>query len=193
MVKAFGAPSLQRYASPNMKNYPGIYIIASYFLINGVHGFYQIIPFIIKGNSISAIYSPLIFNTGFLVAGIGLILRKGWGRNFTLFFNGIYIILGLQQLLIYFYGDVPDTRPIAKGIVNFLIAGLIYFYLFKTKIKALFDESPVSWCILGMVLLFYSQNQRVGNMIIDTFWAVMMIVSFVLFGLGAKQLRKNIA
>ena len=175
----------------NMKKYPGLYIIAAYFLINGIGGFYQLIQLVIEGNSILVMYSPLIFNTGFLVAGVGLIVRKGWGRNFSIFFNGISVIVGLQHLLTYFYGDANDARAIVKGLADFLIAGLIYYYLFKTKIKALFDESPVSWCILGIVLFFYSQNQRDGNMIIDTFWAVMMIVSFAITGLGANQLRKN--
>lgn len=176
-----------------MKKYPGLYIIAAYFLINGFGGFYQLIPFIMEGNYFNeAIYSPLIFNTGFLVAGIGLICQKGWGRNFALVFNGISVILGLQHLLIYFFGNAPDIRPLVKALADFLIAGLIYFYLFKPKIKALFGESPVSWFILGLILFFYSREQHVGNMIIDTFWAVIMIVSFAITGFGAKQLRKRV-
>jgi hypothetical protein len=176
-----------------MKKYPGLYIIAAYFLINGFGGFYQLIPFIMEGNYFNeAIYSPLIINIGFLVAGIGLVWRKGWGRNFALIFNGISVILGLQHLLIYFLGGESDIRSIVKGLADFLIAGLIYFYLFKTKIKALFGESPVSWFILGMVLFFYSQNQRVGNMVIDTFWVVIMIVSFAITGFGARQLRNRV-
>ena len=109
-----------------MKEYPGLYIIAAYFLMNGVGGFYQLIPLFIEGNFTATTYSPLIFKTGFLVAGIGLIWRRGWGRNFALFFNGIYVIIGLQHLLTYYYGDAPDTRLIVKGLADFLIAGLIY-------------------------------------------------------------------
>lgn len=174
-----------------MKKFPGLYIIAIYFLINGIVGFYQLIPFLSKGNFTQEIYSPLIFNTGFLIAGIGLIGCKGWGRNFALLFNAISIIVGIKHFLLYFYGDAPDPRSIAKGLADFLIAGLIYQYLLKDKIQTLFSPSPVSWCILGLFLLLYSMNQHTGNSIVDTFWAIIMIVGLAISGYGTKQLRKK--
>jgi len=175
----------------NMKKYLGIYIIAAYFLINGIGGFCQLIPLIIQGDFTAQIYSPIVFNTGFLVAGCGLIWRKGWGRNFALFFNGISILVGLRHLLTYFYGESSEIISIFKGLSDFLIAGLIYFYLFKAKIKTLFPKSPVSWCILGLFLLLYSLNQDTGNVIIDTFWTILTIVGLAISGYGAKQLRES--
>ena len=180
-----------RYALKNMKKYPGLYIIAIYFLMNGVGGFYQILPSIFEGNLTPEIYPSLIFNIGFLIAGIGLIGCKGWGRNFALLFNGVSIIVGLKHFLIYFYGDAPDSRSIVKGIADFIIAGLIYQYLLKAKIKTIFSPSPISWCILGLFLLLFSMNQHTGNSIVDTFWAIIMIFGLAISGYGAKQLRKN--
>ena len=174
-----------------MMKYTSLYIIAAYLLINGIGGFYQLISHVIKENSTSAIYLPLIFNAGFLIAGIGLIRRKGWGRNFALFFNGISVILGLQHLLIYFYGDAPDTRPIIKGLADFLIAGPIYFYLFKTKIKALFDESPNSLFILGGFLAFYGIQYDSGIALVDFFWLAMAIVGFAMLIKAGQQRKKS--
>jgi hypothetical protein len=175
-----------------MKEYPGLYIIALFFIADGIGGLCQLTKWIHEGRITAEIISSLIVNMGFVVAAVGLILQKGWGRNSAIFFSGIFIILGVLDLLTYYYSETPDVRPIFKGIVRFIIAGLIYYYLFRREIRALFDESPTSWCVLGLILVLYSLNQDTGNMIIDTFWTISIIVGLAITGYGARRLRKSV-
>ncbi|MBU4009412.1 MAG: hypothetical protein KJ882_01495, partial [Proteobacteria bacterium] len=131
-----------------------------------------------------------LIHAAYITAGVGLFYKKGWGRYFAIFVNSLSVLTGIIWLLNYFYFDAQDISPLSKGLSDLLIAAPIFYYLFRKDIKELFSESTTSLCILGLILFLYSMNQHSNNMIISTFWNIMVIVGLAITGYGARQLRK---
>jgi lipid-A-disaccharide synthase-like uncharacterized protein len=173
-----------------MKSKPGLIIIASYFLINGVYMAYQLV-----GAWLGASFpqSNLFYNMVpfvFMVSAVGLFLNKGWGRNFTLLASGCYLMLGLVKLAPYFI-EQHDPTLLIKGAVDVVIAVMITIYMLRKPIKAKFENSPISLMCIGTFIMLWGVTETSDNHIIKVLWWSLFVVGGCVMLKARQQLRDD--
>lgn len=165
-------------------------IVATYCCIEGLFFIYKFFYILQSGKLELAHLSNLLFAVGFLTAGIGLYLKRGWGRNFALFFIFYILFASTRSFLSYF---VIENKVIfiTKGAISFLIFISVLMSLLNRNVKSKFTNSPSSLVLLGSMLFMYGVFQRTGNMIIDTLWVIIGIVGLSFALRGMNELRKG--
>jgi len=180
---------ISRFSEIDMKKYGVLYCIACYFLFEGFFGLYHFCNALMSNDWRAQLSFGSLVQLGFLFSGIGLLLRKGWGWNFAIFFNFFILGYGFLNIAGYFMLE-PSGRFIFKGGADFLLAGLIFIYLLRTTTKAMFPESPVSLFILGFPLAMNGIVGHSDNAGVGYFWLLMSIVGIAIMAKGGQQLRK---
>ncbi len=173
------------------KSKPGIVIIASYFIFNGLYASYQLAHAWLQGKQFEYNFFYDLIPLIFLVSGIGLYLAKGWGRNLALLSCFCYGLIGLEKILLYYVlnGDIAD---LVKGLTDIILVAIILFYLLKKSVKECFPESPISLLCIGLTIVLYGFIQHSNNAIINYFWRFMFIIGFAIMFKARKQLRENV-
>jgi|GEM_PF-4883958 len=173
-----------------MKSKPGLIIIASYFLLNGVYAAYQLVGAWLGGTFPQ---SNLFYNMVpivFVASGVGLFLNKGWGRNFTLLASGCYLMLGLAKLAPYFI-ERHDPTLLIKGIVDLVIAVTITIYMLRKSIKARFENSPISLMCIGTFIVLWGVTETSDNRFINVLWRTLFVVGAAVVLKARQQLRDD--
>jgi hypothetical protein len=172
------------------KIYLGLYFIACYYVLEGSYTLYVIINKIVSAEiNFNYILSALVC-LGYIISSVGLLLKKGWGRNFAMFFTLFVFLPGFQEIARYI--DKKDIVDLIKGSTSFLLAALIFIYLMKKNIKSIFTESPNSLFILGSFLFFYGLKHDSGIALVEYFWLTMSIVGFAMLLRAGQQRRKSL-
>ncbi|NOY10682.1 MAG: hypothetical protein GXO67_01055 [Archaeoglobi archaeon] len=79
------------------------------------------------------------FSLAYLIAGIGLLMRKEWGRKLAILIAIIHVIYGIMAVAI------PEV-----GVPNLLIGGAILLYLRRKDVRAEFvQEMTIEERVLG--------------------------------------------
>lgn len=172
------------------KNKPGIVIIASFFVINGLYASYQFAYAWFQGKPFTSDFIYYLIPLIFLVSGIGLYLNKGWGRNLALLSSFCYGFFGVDKLLVNFIVK-KDIADLLKGSTNTILAICILIYLLQKTVKKSFPESPISLICIGLTILLYGSIQHSDNAIINYFWIIMFIIGLSIMFKAVKQLREN--
>ena len=155
-------------------------------------GLYNLLPILLNESITIPVFFMLIFRLGTIFAAIGLVLIRGWGRNSAIFFNGISAIYSMLEFLQNYLASSMDVPFVIYAIFSFISIGAIFYYLFRTTVKEMFPEHFLSWCVLGLLLAAFGMwGNDSQNIIISTFWYVLMIVGLAIGGYGVKGLRKN--
>ncbi len=169
----------------------GIFLVSMYFVL---------VTFADLVNRVSSVealknYPPLslIFDIGIIISSIGLLMKRGWGRNFIIFFNTYFLITGLIRAFGYYYyteyaGNI--SRLIAIIILNALIYGSIYIYLFSKEIRELYSQSSTSQFIIGFSLVGYTWTDQ-SDVLPGIIKGILMIVGFAIIAKEGRDSRKD--
>lgn len=123
-----------------MKKPVGIIIISFHFFSDGVFYLYQCYGALWSGDFTSHVISLLLISLYGLISGIGLFLKRGWGRNTALIYNSFLLIVGVATICTSFVYD--KSNYFVDGLVEVIIAMLIFMYLLKKSVKEKFTENP---------------------------------------------------
>lgn len=176
---------------PVKKRHTGLYIIASYFLIEALYGSYRYAKVLLSPNFHFNVAELPLHTAGFLVAATGLFFGKGWGWNFAIFFNFFFLIDALANLVQYFCLK-GDILFLFKGMASIAIGTAVFVYLLRKKIRSIFPKSPVSLLALGIPLSMFGIMQDTGNLYVDYFWLAISIVGFTLVAKGGNELTRHL-
>lgn len=158
-------------------------------MLEGSLGLYKIFVLLQTNTRFADVFSPIIYNIGYLVSGVGLICLKGWGRNTALLFNGAYAFHGSILIAAFFLELDQGKTFLLKGIGHLLIASSIFLFLFAKNVRKFFKPSPGSWQILGLLLMLYSLNQDTGDRWTGSFWTIMVLVGLALTCHGTDKAK----
>lgn len=174
-----------------MKSKPGITIIATYFLFNGSYVAYQLVFAALHGGITE---SNLFYNLVpivFLISGVGLFLKKGWGWNLTVLAASCYLLLGVLKAAAYL-AQKNDISLLIKGGVDILLALFIIGYMNRKTIKEGFEKSPISLMCIGAFLLLSGVTHMFAIQILDTiFRMIALLVGMVVMFKAKQQLREQ--
>ncbi len=136
----------------------------------------------------------LIVDIGIMISSIGLLMKQGWARNFIIFFNTYFLIAGLISAFGYYYhteyaGNI--SRLIAVIILNALIYGSIYIYLFSKEIRELYSQSSISLFIIGFSLAGYTWTDH-SDVLPGIVEGILMIVGLAIVAKAGRDLRKDV-
>src|SRR6266702_1802449 len=172
------------------KNKTGIFIIASYFVVNGSYVSYQLVNAWFQGKPIEYDFIYILIPLIFLVSGIGLFLTKGWGRNLALLSSFCYGFIGLVKILQYFLLQ-REIADLVKGSTDIILAACILIYLLKKSVKEFFPESPVSSTCIGLAIVLYGSIQHSDIAVINYFWGIMFIIGWAIMFKAGHRLRES--
>ncbi len=89
-----------------------------------------------------AVAVGLAFSLAYLLSGLGLLMRREWGRKIAVLIALLHVIYGLATI------PIPEV-----GIPNLLVGGAIFTYLRKKDVRAEFvRELSIAERILGRKL-----------------------------------------
>lgn len=90
----------------------------------------------------AAVAVGLVFSLAYLLSGMGLLMRKEWGRKIAVLIALLHILYGVATL------SIPEV-----GILNLLIGGVIFTYLRRKDVRSEFiQELSIEERILGRKL-----------------------------------------
>jgi len=169
-----------------MKGKSEITIIALYFLFNGAFAAYQLVVATLHGGIAQ---SNLFYNMipiVFLASGVGLFLKKGWGRNLTVLASGCYLLLGVLKAVDY-WAQENDISLLIKGGVDVFLALFIIGYMSRKTIKDRFEKSPISLMCIGTFLVLSGVTHMFAIQILDNILRMMAFLAGAFVMLKAKQ------
>ena len=120
-------------------------IVSSFFLLSGL--FNLIFTLTSDRNTLALTFSILA-----IAASIGLYSFQGWAYNVALFLNLNNFAWAVIPLSQYFSRN--EVRGIFDGLLNLTVGVLIYVFLLKNKIRALFPKHPYSLRLMALFIFF---------------------------------------
>ncbi len=168
--------------------YPGIRIIAAFFILDALWIFYDIARVWLSGQCLEypSIYGAIpLFS---LIGGIGLWHKRGWGRNFGLASSYILLLRGLPYLLSCWVKH--DTGYLVGAIFSFLLALSTGSYLYRKPIRRIFPQSPASLSFVGFTLALYGFTQQSGGTGV-IYLCYVLALAGVIIGVRAVWLTNN--
>jgi len=182
------APEEERIVGKPPARYPGIRIVAAFFILDGFWISYDIARVWLSGQTLEypVIYGAIpLFS---LIGGIGLWRHRGWGRNFGLASSYILLFRGLPYLLSCYAKH--DAGYLVGALTSFLLAVSTGSYLYRKPIRIIFPESPASLSFVGFTLALYAFTQHSERTLVDYLWYVLGLAG-VIIGVKAVWLTKN--
>jgi hypothetical protein len=170
----------------------GLYCVAGYFLANGFHHLYGLSHHFFVPSELGPVGLVwlALLALGFLVAGIGLLFRRGLGWNFAMFFNFYPLFFGIRYIAQYFVLE-PSASLLIRGGITLLITGLIFGYLLRTPTRNMFPESPASLSFLGTSLIIFWATHRSESELLSILGIVLIPIGGGMLAMATRQFGKT--